>query len=87
MDRPWPERGDIDSHVPERPAAAKPWEGFSANAGTTPEADAVRVITESVAATGRACALGLCCAMSPVAVPNGWNQPASWARSISRNQA
>lgn len=55
MDRPWPERGDSDSHVPERPAA-KPGEGFSANAGAAPEADAVRVIPESVAATGRACA-------------------------------
>lgn len=54
MDRPWPERGDSDSHVPERPDAAKPGEGFSANAGAAPDADAVRAIPESVVATGRA---------------------------------
>ncbi len=54
MDRPWPERGDSDSHVPERPATARPGEGFSANAGAAPDADAVRAVPESVVATGRA---------------------------------
>ncbi len=54
MDRPWPERGDSDSHVPERPAAARPGKGFSANAGAAPGADAGRAVPESVVATGRA---------------------------------